>query len=135
MRTLPAAILLLSSLPALADSIVIGHPGMKPLDRTTLQRIYTGRIVEVGGVRVIPLNLPPGNQIRETFLRGCLKQDEEKYTGYWTVRRYVGKGTPPRELPTPAALVRYIAKTSGALGYVEESDITPEIRVLFREPN
>jgi hypothetical protein len=53
-------------------------------------------VVEVGGVTVAAVNLRSGNTVRAHFLRTYLNQDEEKYTAYWTVRRYIGKGTPPR---------------------------------------
>lgn len=52
-------LLMLCAQPALAGPAVIGHPGMKPLDRTTVQRIYTDKVVEVDGKRVTPINLPP----------------------------------------------------------------------------
>ncbi|NEX21926.1 hypothetical protein G3480_16710 [Thiorhodococcus mannitoliphagus] len=40
--------------PALAETVVIGHAGLQPLDRTTVQRIFTGKVVEVKGMRAMP---------------------------------------------------------------------------------
>jgi ABC-type phosphate transport system substrate-binding protein len=133
MRILPALLLICAS-PLLAEPIVIGHPGMPPLDRTTLQRIYTGKVVEVNGARVTPLNLPPGNAVRARFLSLYLHQNDEDYIGYWTVRRYVGKGTPPRELDSADAVVRFVSKTTGAIGYVDEHDMTAGVDVLNKAP-
>ncbi len=130
---IPLAILLFSGLPVLADPAIIGHAGIQPLDPTTLQRIYTGKVVEVNGTRVTPVNLPPGSELRTRFLRDYLKQDEDKYTGYWTVRRYVGKGTPPRELKNAAEVGQFVAKTAGAIGYIDDTDLTPDINVLLRQ--
>lgn len=130
---IPLAVLLCSALPVLADTAIIGHPGLPPLDSATLQRIYTGKVVEVGGVRVTPVNLSPGSELRARFLRDYLGQDEDNYTGYWTVRRYVGKGTPPRELSSPEEMSRFIAKTAGAIGYIDETELTPDVRILLRK--
>ena len=78
--------------------IVIGHPTIKRLDSQTVARIYTGRVIEVDGVSVIAVNALAGSAVRDRFLQLFLNQDEDKYTAYWTVRRYIGKGASPREL-------------------------------------
>ena len=105
------------------------------LDRSTIERIYTGRVVEVDGVRVTPVNLPAGNAIRESFLRDFLAQDEDKYTGYWTVRRYVGKGTPPRVLSSTTEVLEFVSRNAGAIGYIDgyvDGDATRGVTTLLR---
>ena len=139
MRIQPAILLLLTLpvLPLPAEPTLIAHREIPSLDPRTVDRIYTGKVIEVNGIRITPVNLPPGNPLRERFLRICLAQDEERYTGYWTVRRYVGKGIPPRELPSSAEVVRFVAQTAGAIGYVDSGDIEPgaDIRLLpFQAP-
>lgn len=130
---LPLAWLLAGS--ALADGlVVIAHPSVPKADMQTLQRIYSGKVIEVNAVRVIPFNAATGSGERNRFLRDYLQQDEEKYTAYWTVRRYIGKGTPPQELATPAEMARTIQSTPGAIGYLPESDIKPGMTVWYRRP-
>ncbi len=132
MRLLPA-LLLLAALPsAIADPVIIGNASLSSLDGTTLQRIYTGRVVEVNGQRVTPVDLPPGNALRDSFLRVYLGQDDDKYTGYWTVRRYVGKGTPPRILSSTTEVLEFVSKNAGAIGYVDGDDATRDVKVLLR---
>ena len=80
------------------------------------------------------MDLHPGNQLRQQFLQLYLDQDEEQYIGYWTVRRYVGKGTPPRELDSPEAVIQYVKQTPGAIGYVDESQIQTGLNVLSTPP-
>lgn len=126
-----AFLLLLYAQSLLAGPVIIAHPGMPAFDLTTLQRIYTGKVVEVGGVRVTPLNLPPGNALRAEFLERYLNQDDAKYIGYWTVRRYVGKGTPPRELSSTAQILDFISKTAGTIGYIDDADVNSDVEVLL----
>ena len=117
-----------------ADQIVIiGHASMRKLDVVTVQRIYTGKVVEIDGNPVIPLNMLPSQSSRQRFLNDYLQQDEEKFVAYWTVRRYVGKGTPPRELSDAAAVIAHVSKTPGAIGYVDDSEVTPAMNVLLRK--
>ena len=90
-----------------AGVVVVAHAGVRKLDATQVQRIFTGRVVQLGGQVLLPVNYPPGNLLRQRFLNDYLQQDEDGYTAYWTVRRYVGKGVPPRELTTTGELILY----------------------------
>ena len=112
--------------------VVIGHENVKHLDSRTVARIYTGRVIEVDGVSVTAINANVGNPLREHFLRIFLDQDEDKYTAYWTVRRYIGKGASPREFGNTNDIIKFVTTTPGAIGYVKESDLRPGLNVLLR---
>jgi len=112
--------------------VIIGHSTLSKTDVSTLQRIYTGRIVSIHEQAAIPVNLPPGDPLRRQFLDVVMKQSEEQYTGYWLVRQYVGKGAPPQEFATVEALVKYVTTTPGALGYLPASKVPMGGNVIFR---
>ncbi len=112
--------------------VVIGHPALERLDVATVQRIFTGRVIEVAGVTVNPVNVSQGDPVRSRFLATFLNQDEEKYLAYWTVRRYIGKGVPPREFATASEVIRFVQSTPGAIGYVDESSVPAGANVLVR---
>ncbi len=119
--------------PAAADLSIIGHATVPLLDQATLQRIYTGKTVALNGVRLTPVNFPPNHPLRTQFLRNYLERDENDYTGYWTVRCYVGKGVPPQELHSVTEVLQFIVNTTGAIGYIDDSDLTPEVKVLLKK--
>ena len=100
--------------------IVVGHADVPPLDEATLQRIYLGKVVEVDGRPVIPVNLQRGNSLRRAFMERFLNQDDEKFIAYWTVRRYIGQGTPPREFASAEDQMRFVRETPGAIGYSDD---------------
>jgi len=118
---------------ALAGVIVIAHPSVHKLDLQTVQRIYTGKVVEVGGVSVSPVNWRVGQGARQRFLNEFLQQTDERYVAYWTVRRYVGKGVPPRELASSAEVIYYVQNTPGAVGYIDEADASPGLNIVLRK--
>lgn len=115
-----------------ADVVVIANASVPPLDAPLLARLYTGRAVEVGSMPVTVVNAAPGNRTRDRFLSRYLQQDDEKYRAYWTVRRHVGKGIPPREFDTTGEIIDFVQKTPGAIGYIEAGDLKPGLRVLLR---
>lgn len=132
--TLVTSLLLLKQAVAFAgeEVLVIGHPALPKTDKLTVQRLYTGRAVSIGPQQVLPVNLPSGNSVREDFLLTCMEQSEEQYTGYWLVRRYVGKGAPPQEMGSVDEVIKYIQATPGAIGYVPVSKLPRGANVIFR---
>lgn len=108
-----------------AEVVVIASKNINltNLDARIINRIYTGRIIELRGVNIIPVNALPGDPIRTKFLNKYLDKDEDKYEAYWTVRRFIGKGTPPKELLSNQDILDYIINTPGAIGYVETDKI------------
>jgi hypothetical protein len=117
---------------ALAGNVVvIGYAGLGKLDAVTVQKIFTGKVIEVAGVHVSAVNANPG-ALRDRFLQRFLNQDDEKYTAYWIVRRFIGKGIPPRELSTAAEVIKFVQTTPGAIGYIDESELKPGLNIVAR---
>ena len=132
-RTLLLALSSVAATTNAADGVVvIGHSNVHRLDALTVARIYTGKVIEVDGVPVTAINANSGSGVRNRFLRLYLNQDEDKYTAYWTVRRYIGKGASPRELARAADVINYVNSTPGAIGYIDEADLQAGVNVLLR---
>ncbi|OYU68325.1 MAG: hypothetical protein CFE45_43365 [Burkholderiales bacterium PBB5] len=112
--------------------LVIGHAGVPRVDVATVMRLYTGRAIEAGNVPVTVANLAAGHPVRQRFLASCLQTDEDRYRAYWTVRRHVGKGAPPHELASVAEMLDYVARTPGAMGYIDAGAATPGLNIVCR---
>jgi hypothetical protein len=70
--------------------------------------------------------------LRSQFLKSYLSQDYEKYTAYWMVRRYIGKGNHPRELVSSEDEISFVQATPGAIGYIVDAGLKPA-STRFRE--
>lgn len=114
------------------DVVVFAHEGMPKSDSVSLQRLYTGRSVSLSQRAARPLNLAAGHPVRREFLEKVLARDEADYTGYWLVRRYVGKGAPPQEFADVDELIRFVATTPGAVGYAPAAKLPPGSNIIFR---
>lgn len=124
-----------SSAAAAGSLLVVAHLDTPALSEDTLQKVYLGKVVEVNGRPVIPVNLTKGNSLRKAFMETFLTQDDDKFIAYWTVRRYIGKGTPPVEFATIEQQLEFVRATPGAVGYVDESaDIKQGLRTLLKKP-
>jgi hypothetical protein len=114
------------------EIVVIGNNNVPKMDVVTVQKIYTGKFISVSGVSVTPVGNKPGSTVRNRFLQDFLNQDEEKYSAYWTVRRYIGKGVPPAEFASVAEVISYVQSTPGAIGYIDEAELKQGINVIAR---
>lgn len=112
--------------------VVIAHANVPGFDTATLEKIYTGKVIEVNGVFITPVNATAGSEVRRQFLQSYLHEDEDKYTAYWVVRRYIGKGASPRELGNAAEIIKFVTSTPGAVGYIRDSDVQPGFNVLIK---
>jgi len=128
-----AALALCVPLIGHAGVVVIAHPTVHKMDLPTVQRIFMGKAIEVDGVRVSPANGAATMPSRQRFLAQYLQTNEDQYVAYWTVRRYVGKGTPPHEVKQTAEMIDYVSKTPGAVGYLDEADLPPGMNVVLRK--
>ncbi|MBI5924499.1 MAG: hypothetical protein HY836_02770 [Aquabacterium sp.] len=133
LRWLCLSSLVLALSPALAGVVIVAHPNVHKLDQPTVQRVFTGKVIEVGGVTITPVNLRVGQPLRLRFLTDYLQQTDDAYVAYWTVRRYVGKGVPPREFTTVAEVISYVQSTPGAVAYLDEADVPPSMNVVLRK--
>ncbi|WP_028312737.1 hypothetical protein [Derxia gummosa] len=113
--------------------LLIGHPGLPPIDADTVERLYTGRSIEVAGTPVTVVNAAGGSALRRRFLATWLRTTDERYGAYWTVRRHVGKGAPPRELGGGSAeMIDFVRATPGAIGYIDAAELRPGLNVIAR---
>lgn len=108
---------------AAGQVIVLANRETPVMDWVTLQKVFLGKVIRVNGMPVIPVNLVSGSLARKDFVSQILEQTDEKYVNYWTVRRYIGQGSPPREVSGEQEMIDYVRSTPGAVGYVEE--VTP----------
>jgi hypothetical protein len=112
--------------------VVIANPNVARVDAQTLQRLYTGRAIEAAGVPVTVVNTPSGSPLRERFLADVVGLDNDRYIAYWTVRRHVGKGVPPRELKSGAEVIDFVLRTPGGMGYIPINEVRPGLNVVFK---
>jgi ABC-type phosphate transport system substrate-binding protein len=118
---------------AQAGVVVVANANVRKLDLATVQRIYTGKVVEVNGVSVAPVNLQQGQGLRQRFLAEYMQQSDDTSLAYWTVRRYVGKGAPPREFASVAEVIAYVLSTPGAIAYLEETDVPASMNTVLKK--
>jgi hypothetical protein len=139
---LPAAALALAlalsgSVRAVDDVtlLVIVHPRVRlnELSADQLEAIFTMSVREwPGGEPTVPYNYVPGSPYRERFDRAALRMAPEEVARFWIDRRIRGMGDAPRKVPTVALMLRVVANLPGAIGYVPEGPLPPDVKLVAR---
>ncbi len=105
-------------------AVIVGASSVvRQLSLDTLRDLYLRRQrVWPTGRRVIPVNLPADDPVRETFSQRVLGRATGDLAGYWN-RRYFEGVQPPLVLKTPSAVCAYLAVEPDAVGYVPLEDV------------
>ncbi|HRF56915.1 MAG TPA: hypothetical protein PLV58_05925 [Campylobacterales bacterium] len=114
-----------------ADVVVIAHQNVPKMDVKTVGKVFTGKVTTVSGSVISAVNQKNQN-VKNKFLQNFVGLDEEKYIAYWTVRKYIGKGVPPKELSSSEEVIRYVQATPGAIGYIDDSDLKNGLNIVAR---
>lgn len=100
-------------------------------DRYTLRNVFLKKIfVDQDGQRLIPVNLPAGSPLREAFVEEITHLPKTQQDDYWN-RQYFQGVSPPYVLASQQAVVRFVAATPGAIGYVTSCYVDSSVRVVF----
>ena len=126
------------SLPARAGESKIAviasrrDKGTLAISPSMLRDIYLKKtFLDQQGHAYIPVNLPPNNTLRRAFSRSVIEMSESRLQDYWN-RQYFQGVSPPYVLGSQAAVVEFVAKTPGAIGYVEPCFLTPDVYTVLQ---
>jgi hypothetical protein len=102
------------------------NPSMS-LDELAL--IYRRKKQFVGPARVQPINLPAQHPLRRFFSQQVLHNSPEDLEDYWRDMYFNGV-SPPFVLASEEAVIRFVASTPGAVGYVSQCAVDRRVSVV-----
>jgi len=128
---LMSACLALAS-PAAAAVVVVTNPAVPgdAVSASNLQKYYLGKSTSWSdGTSVKPAMLV-GGPTTDEFLKSYVKKSSSQFKTFWKKAVFSGTGTPPEEFGSDADVIKYVAATPGAVGYVAEGSDTAGTKVL-----
>ena len=82
------------------------------------------------GTKVNPVNLASTHPLRHLFSQVVLGASPEDLEKYWNNMYFHGV-SPPFVLSSEEAVLRFVAQTPGAIGYVSYCDVDPRVKVAL----
>jgi ABC-type phosphate transport system substrate-binding protein len=123
---------LLFSCTARAQLLVIANPSVKAdsVSKGELRDVFTGSASSLkDGSRVTPVLLKQG-AVHEEFLSAYLGRSAVTLLVSWRGLVMSGQATMPKSFDSEAAMAEYVARTSGAIGYIGKGTAHDGVKVL-----
>lgn len=131
LHSLLSAGLLLSASNVSAEVVVVVHPSnSNALDSKTVQRIFLGKEKKFAdGTKVVPVN-QVNNASRNDFDSTVIGRSTTQVAAHWSKLVFTGKGIPPEEVGGDAEVLAAVAADPGAIGYVDSSAVTGDVKAV-----
>lgn len=119
-----------NSEPAIA--VIVGH-NMAPSETVSttvvLGMFARKRLFWSDHSSVVPVNLAASHPIRRAFSLWVFKKAPEQLQDYWNDQYFHGV-LPPPVLASEEAVLRFVASTPGAVGYVSACNVDRRVSVI-----
>jgi len=124
---LAAAALALAAATASADVVVIvsAKSTASTMTADQISQIYLGKSSQMK-----PVDSGDG-PIRSQFYAKVAGKDEAQVKAIWSKLVFTGKATPPKELPTGAAVVKAVAADPTSVGYADRSAVDSSVKIVY----
>jgi ABC-type phosphate transport system substrate-binding protein len=122
MKKLASVLLLCVSflaVPTLASDVqVIANSSVTAADLTAadVKEIFLGSKSSVGGSAVEPVL--GGGAAHDAFLKAYVGKTDQGLRNHFKSLVFTGKGSMPKSFASDAEVVKYVASTKGAIGYI-----------------
>lgn len=88
------------------------------------------RLLWEDGTRMQPANLPPEHPLRRNFSQRVLGASPKSLAQYWSTMYFHGI-SPPHVFGSEEAVLRFVAETPGALGYVSACEVDARVKAVL----
>lgn len=117
---------------ASAQVLVIANSNVNALEisKNNLRDVFTGASTSLqSGTRVTPVLLQD-NTLHEEMLSLYVGKSDSAFRANWRSLLFSGQGVIPKTLASEAAVVEYVARTPGAIGYIGASTPHDHVKIL-----
>jgi len=130
---LATSILLAASTTVFADIAIIVHPDYQggELDQEMVKQLFLYETKSFpSGHKAKPANHAEGSPTRKTFFEYVLGMSEKQHKRFWKRKKSTGK-TPPVELDSNAAVLKWVTDTPLGITYINKDKVDDSVKVLF----
>ena len=113
--------------------VVIVHAklGFDRLDKKTVAEAFLKKRRRWSeDVAILPVDQRKTAAVRSRFSRSILDRSLASVRTYWNQLIFSGRGVPPPEVDSDAAVVSYVANNPGAIGYVSATTELKGVKVV-----
>lgn len=107
-----------------------GNP-VASMDTKDVAKLFIKRVSTWDdGTSADPVDQAPDSAVREAFSETVHGRSVTAVKSYWQKQIFSGRGVPPPELSSDAAVVDFVKKNRGAIGYVSAGADVSGVKVI-----
>ena len=131
MKTVLMLLVLLTSLIAEPFMLVtnLENP-INSLSKSQIRMIYLKQRRYWKSLKLVPINLPPDNELRKYFEKNLLRMNHSQLKSYWIKKHYKGI-RPPYRVESVESVVMFVKKVKGAVGYIPPNMVDKDLKVIY----
>ena len=126
LRTLLLTAVLAGAQAQAEEIVVIVNPAATPISREQIADLYLAR----SNTR-IPIDQSVGSPIYLEFYKKATGRDLAQIKAIWSRILFTGRGLPPKQMPSSAAVKKAVAADPNAVGYIERSAVDASVKVAL----
>lgn len=103
------------------------------LSRSQVIDLYMGKYVAFpDGSKAVPVDIEDDLETREKFYNSLIGMPLARVNAYWSKVKFSGRARPPTQQKDEKAILDFVMETENAIAYVHESNITGNVKVVYR---
>ena len=127
LRAALAALTLATTLPAVAEVVVVVNPAnSEAVSKDQVAAVFLGK-----STAFTPIDQADGSAIRGEFYKKVADKDAAQAKALWSKLVFTGKATPPKEVGSSADVKKAIAANPKGIGYIEKSAVDATVKVVL----
>ncbi len=118
---------------AFAQVAVIAHKAVPAdtLSQTQIRDFYTGDVKSWSNkIPVVVFDLKPAGEAKDEFYK-LLGKTPSRMKSIWLKKLLLGEGDPPAAMESEEEVLKKVAATPGAIGFVSKAKVTREVKIIM----
>jgi ABC-type phosphate transport system substrate-binding protein len=112
--------------------IVSSKSPVNSLRQEQVADIFLGQVASLPGVsEVVAVDQVLGSPERDEFYSKVTSKTRPLVKAYWTKMIFTGRGQPPKEVASSAAIRKMVADNPGLIGYIDKSALDPSVKAVL----
>ncbi len=100
------------------------------IDAATIKSVFRGKKVSWNNKTPVTVAILKGGGVHEEFLKEAFNISPSAFSNYWRLTAMSGGASAPKEFASEDDLLKFVAATPGAIGYVDDARVTADVRSI-----
>ncbi len=115
-----------------ADCLIITNKSVNEeyITKNEVKNIFLGKQIKWKNKTKIRIVISDNKELHVAFLKTYIRRIPSQFRAHWRSMMFTGKGMLPRRFTTTEELIKYVATTEGAIGYIDSETNAANVNIM-----